>query len=130
MEICSPVKINGIAPGITTFVNTCRSFAPRHCAALKYDSSIDSTPNIVFSVVTKNEARNAKNITGVSKPVNMMIASGTQAKIGIGRNISKTGKTYSRTLVDQPINKPRGTPRMVAKANATNTLAQLAKIWV
>ena len=41
-------------------------------------------------------------MTGVSEPENMMMASGTQARMGIGRSISNTGKTYSRKVVDHP----------------------------
>ena len=59
-----------------------------------YDSSIDSTPSMVLSAVAKNDARKVRKITGVSAPLNIRIASGTQARIGIGRSSSKTGKTY------------------------------------
>ena len=33
MEICSPVKMNGSAPGTITCRNTCQREAPRHLAA-------------------------------------------------------------------------------------------------
>ena len=83
---------------------------------------------MVFRAVTKNEARKAKKITGASKLVNMMMASGTQAKIGMGRSISNTGKTYSLNFVDQPKKRPSGTPNKVAKAKAMKTRKQLARM--
>ena len=46
----------------------------------------------MFKVVTKRDARVAKKITGVSKPENIRMARGTQAKIGMGLNVSKIGK--------------------------------------
>ena len=39
------------------------------------------------------------------------VASGTHARIGIGRSVSNTGNTYSLKVFDQPKNKPNGTPR-------------------
>jgi hypothetical protein len=65
---------------------------PRQPAALKYSSSIESTPSIAFSVVTKKDANVARNRTGHSKPGRSRIESGTQAKIGIGRKTSIRGK--------------------------------------
>ena len=92
MDICSPVKINGSAPGTTTFLNTSQRDEPRHPAALKYYSSIESTPSLAFSVVTKNDARVARKITGPSKPGSSKIDSGTHARMGIGRSSSMIGK--------------------------------------
>ena len=43
---------------------------------------------IAFSIATSV----ARKMIGVSKPENMMIASGTQARIGIGRRVSRMGK--------------------------------------
>ena len=45
----------------------------------------------MFSAVAKNDARNVRKTTGVSDPENITIASGTQARIGIGRSTSKIG---------------------------------------
>ena len=53
--------------------------------------------------------------------MNITIASGTQARIGIGRSISNTGNTYSLNLRDQPRNSPNGTPSSVARKNACVT---------
>src|SRR5437773_11259758 len=121
IEICKPVKMNGKAPGMITWRNTCQRLAPRHFAALTYDSSIDSTPSIVFSAVVKNDARNARNTTADSVAMNITMASGTQARTGIGRSNSKTGNTYSLNALDQPSSNPTGTPRRVARKNACAT---------
>ena len=48
---------------------------------------------MVFSAVAKNDARVVRKMTGDSSPVNIRIASGTQASIGIGRSVSNSGKT-------------------------------------
>ena len=45
-----------------------------------------------MSVVTNRDARVARKMIGVSKPENMTIASGTQARMGIGRRVSRIGK--------------------------------------
>ena len=92
IEICRPVKINGNAPGTTTFLKISHLLEPRQPAALKYSSSIESTPSIAFSVVTKKDANVARNRTGHSKPGRSSIESGTQAKIGICRKTSIRGK--------------------------------------
>src|SRR3990172_3914818 len=121
IEICSPVKMNGRAPGRMTCRNTCDFFAPRQDAARTYDSSIDSTPSMVLSAVAKNAARNARYTTADSVAMNITIASGTQARIGIGRSSSNTGNTYSLNLRDQPRKSPNGTPSAVARKNACAT---------
>ncbi len=72
----------------------------------------------MLRAVAKNEAKNVRKTTGVSEPENMMMASGTQARIGIGRRSSKTGKTYSLNDFDQPRRRPTGTPSAVASAKA------------
>src|SRR4249920_889831 len=110
--------MNGSAPGRITWRKTCDLLAPRQFAARMYDSSIDSTPSIVLRAVAKNEARNVKKMTADSVATNMTIASGTQARIGIGRSVSNTGKTYSLNLRDQPRKSPKGTPRTVARTKA------------
>ena len=95
--ISRPVKTKGKDPGMTTCKNKSIFLAPRHFAALKKLSSIESTPSKVFNVVTNNEARVARKITGVSNPENINIANGTQASIGIGLNVSKIGN-YIRSI--------------------------------
>ena len=65
---------------------------------------------------------------GVSEPWNMMIANGTQASGGIGRNSSKTGKTYSLNLRDHPKKSPSGTPVAVASRKAMETRRQLTQM--
>ena len=60
-------------------------------------------------------------MTGVSEPLNIRIASGTQARIGIGRKVSNNGKMYSRKVLDQPMNRPKGTPSAVARKKAIAT---------
>ena len=66
----------------------------------------------------KNEAKKVRKITGVSDPLNIIIASGTQASTGMGRKSSNSGKIYSLNFCDQPKNRPRGTPKAVARQNA------------
>src|SRR5437868_6868790 len=130
IEICSPVKMNGNAPGTITWRNVCQRFAPRHLAARMYDSSIDSTPSIVFSAVVKNDARNARYTTADSVAVNMTMASGTHASTGMGRSNSNTGNTYSLNAFDHPSSRPTGTPRMVARKNACATRhTDIAMCW-
>jgi len=48
---------------------------------------------MLVSAVAKNDARNVRKMTGVSVPLNIRIANGTQASGGIGRKTSKIGKT-------------------------------------
>ena len=67
-------------------------------------------------------------MTGVSEPLNIRIANGTHARIGMGRRVSKTGKTYSRNVLDQPKNNPSGTPRTVARKNAIATRRTLTQM--
>ena len=68
IEIWRPVKIKGNAPGTTTCRKISHLDEPRHPAARKYSSSIESTPSMAFNVVTKNEAKVARKITGPSNP--------------------------------------------------------------
>jgi hypothetical protein len=58
----------------------------------------------------------------------MMIANGTQASGGIGRNSSKTGKTYSLNFSDHPKKSPSGTPVAVASRKAIETRRQLTQM--
>ncbi|MNC88697.1 hypothetical protein D3C83_45400 [compost metagenome] len=66
-----------------------------------------------------------RKITGVSSPLNITMASGTQASTGIGRSVSNTGKVKSRKFFDQPRNRPNGTPSAVEMRNAYSTRRML-----
>ncbi len=62
--------------------------------------------------------------------MNITMASGTQARIGIGRSISNTGNTYSLNFLDQPSSSPNGTPSSVARKKAWATLqTETAMCW-
>ena len=58
----------------------------------------------------------------------MMMASGIQASGGIGRSSSKTGKTYSLNVCDQPRKRPSGMPAAVASVKAMVTRRTLTQI--
>ena len=67
-------------------------------------------------------------MTADSDAMNMTIASGTHARMGIGRNVSNTGNTYSLNFFDQPRNRPNGTPSTVARKNACVTRQTLTQM--
>src|SRR5215510_6937436 len=111
MAIAAPVNIEGEAPGTITFRNTCQGVAPIETAARRYLTSRVSTPPRTLITTVKNDPRKMIDTTVSSMLGQKRIESGTHARGGIGRSVSKTGKKVSLNTRLTPKARPIGTPR-------------------
>jgi hypothetical protein len=68
-------------------------------------------------------------MTGPSSLLNMRMARGTQARMGIGRRVSKTGNVNSLNLMYQPMIRPSGTPSASENEKAMRTRRVLTQMW-
>ena len=66
-------------------------------------------------VVAKKATRNVTKITAGSFPGKIKMATGTQARGGIGLKRPRSAEAYSLTLMRHPIKIPSGTPSRTAK---------------
>ena len=79
-------------------------------------------------MVTKNAARKVRPMMGSSLPGSRMIASGIQARMGIGLSSSRIGNVKPKKIRRHPINMPIAIPNTVAERKALATRTMLAQM--
>ena len=83
-------------------------------------------PCSVLRRIGKNEPRKVMKTMLSSFVGHSMIDIGTQAMAGIGRSISETGNTISRTSLKRPITRPSGTAMSAASMKPMQMRRQLS----
>src|SRR3569623_383869 len=120
-----PTTIEGSVAGRTTRRKTSHCVEPMDCADWKKRGSMDFAPPRTFITIVKKAPRKVTNAMDNSWLGQKMIDAGTQANGGIGRNISKEGKTRPLNVLFTAMNRPRGIPITMAAKNPASTRSVL-----